>query len=175
MSFEFKLHAHQIAAIQHVQENGLPVGEVRSLSHIFGNHPMWGGKTNMLQQRIMAMSEEDRAHFLSNTVVLCPSFDAPSPEGLAEKMRILEEHCASKVTCLTFAGDQRKTHVRGGLTAYVHSDTHVAVSGGGRSKPYPAAYYAPPKNAILCEEQPNTTDMFRMFRDNRNKPKRGKK
>ena len=61
----------------------------------------------------------------------------------------------------------------------VSSDVHIAaVSGGGRSTPIVedyARYYAIPKHLVTCAERPNTTDMFRMFRDNRNKPKRGKK
>lgn len=61
----------------------------------------------------------------------------------------------------------------------VSSDVHIAaVSGGGRSTPVIedyARYYAIPKHLVICAERPNTTDMFRLFRDHRNKPKRGKK
>lgn len=130
---EPKLHAHQMEAINQLRDApvnarvmcglGLPVT----------------GKVNMLQQQIHAMSPEAREKFMSNVVVICPTFDV---NEIGNHARELEEYMNKKTTVL------------------ISSDTHIAArSGGGQS------YAWDPRTALTRREKPNTTDMFRMFCD----------
>ena len=55
------------------------------------------------------------------------------------------------------------------------SDLRAALDGRSIHIEYDSCGGLRAKNAAECAERPNTTDMFRMFRDNHNKPKRGRK
>lgn len=160
MRNDIQLYEHQLKAIQHVQENGLEVGRTNVLCSLVGRSQL-SGKTNMLQHYLHSLPKEEREKFLANVRIVSPMADFESRERMEEVMRHAEERMHASMHVL------------------VSSDVHIAaVSGGGRSTPVIedyARYYATPKHLVICAERPNTTDMFRMFRDNRNKPKRGKK
>jgi hypothetical protein len=168
-----ELFDYQLKAIRDIQENGLPVGRTNVLCSLLGRSQP-SGKTNVLQHYIHSLPKEERDAFLASVRIIGPMGDAfDSRERLEETMRLAEER------------------IQKSMTVMVASDVHVAISGGGQVPPRPidlqalagqtihVDYYArggwPSKNATDCAERPNTTDMFRMFRDNHNKPKRGKK
>lgn len=169
----FQLHEHQLKAIRDIQEGGLPAGRVDVLCSLLGRSQP-SGKTNVLQHFIHSLPKEERDAFLANVRIIGPMGDAfDSRARLEETMRLAEERMQKSMTVMA------------------SSDVHVAISGGGQVPPRPidlqalagrtihVDYYArggwPSNNATDCVERPNTTDMFRMFRDNHNKPKRGKK
>lgn len=175
MKPELKLYEHQLKAIQDIQENGLEVGRIDVLCSLVGRSFQAGGKTNRLQFYLNSLRAEDRERFLASVRIISPMGDAiTSSEQLAEMFREAEER------------------IQKSMTVMVSPDVHVAISGGGQVSPRPIDLHAaldgrtihieydgcggwPSKNALGCAERPNTTDMFRMFRDHCNKPKRGKK
>lgn len=141
------LYPHQLKAIEDLCEGNL-----------FPCMPMIGYqcKTNLLQHVILKMDSDARARFLRNAIIISPNCDIASDLEAAARFASAVE--AARPT--TF------------------EESIAAVSGGGRiiSRNYDhVKYYTTPKSLVICSERPNTTDMFRMFRDGRNKPKRGKK
>lgn len=171
---QIKLYEHQLKAIRDIQDGGLPAGRVDVLCSLLGRNPP-SGKTNVLQHYIHSLPKEERDALLANVRIVGPMHDAfDSRERLEEAMRLAEDRIHKSMRVL------------------VTPDVHVAISGGGQVPPRPIDLHAaldgrtihidygacggwPSKNVLGCAERPNTTDMFRMFRDNHNKPKRGKK
>ena len=156
------------------QAQRYPMGRVDVLCSLIGRSGYYGGKTNQLQHYLHSLPEEERQKFLANARIIAPRGDAFEVESRMEEL-------------LSYAERTQK-----GLQVMVTGDMHVAISGGGRVPPRPSDLRAAldgrniyieygscgglrAKNAAECAERPNTTDMFRMFRDNRNKPKRGRK
>lgn len=173
-----ELFSHQLDAIRDMQEKGFPAGSFGNIAAMFGDLTKHGGKTNMLAYHISKLDADTQAKIRANTFVICPSFGL-SLEGLT-------------------AADLRETCVdwwpqgAGKTSALCRGDMHVAISGGGQVPPRPIDLHAalagrtihieygvdggwPSKNVVGCAERPNTTDMYRMYRDQRNKPTRGKK
>lgn len=169
-----ELFDYQLKAIRDIQENGLPVGRTNVLCSLLGRTEL-SGKSNQLFYYINALPKEERDKLLASIRIVGPMHDAfESGERMEEIMRLAEER------------------IQRSMTVMVRPDLHVAISGGGRVPPRPSDLRAAldgrsihieydscgglrAKNAAECAERPNTTDMFRMFRDNHNKPKRGKK
>lgn len=154
-----ELFDYQLEAIRDIQENGLPVGRTNVLCSLLGRSQP-SGKSNQLLYYINALPKEERDKLIANIRIVGPMHDAfESGERMEEIMRLAEER------------------IQRSMVVTVRPDMHVAVSGGGRSLSHIEnfTFVADDITRAPCAERPNTTDMFRMFRDNRNKPKRGKK